>query len=88
MCKPTTCSYFDYLKIAIFDAVILSATLPRLHLVLGDFHVPTDTLVQKLFDFYFSYFFPCLALNVPKWLKVSNNRYHCSEESNACSTVP
>jgi len=44
--------------------VDLSATLSRLYRVLGDFHMPIDTLVQKVFaSFLLSTFVP-LALKL------------------------
>jgi len=43
----TTCPYFHNLKFDVFDAVFVSATLPRLDCVQADFHVSTE--VQNSF---------------------------------------
>jgi len=44
--------------------LVLSATLSRLYLVLGNFHTSTDVLVQNLFSFLIS---TCVSLaqNLP-----------------------
>ena len=41
--KMTTWPYFDNLNFDIFDAMVLRATLPRLHCTLPNFHVSNDT---------------------------------------------
>jgi len=43
----TNCAYLGNLKFDSFDSVVVSAALSRLHCVVGDFHVSSDTLVQK-----------------------------------------
>jgi len=47
-----TCPNFDNVQYDICGAVVLSITLSRLYIVLGDFHTSTDTLVHVLKTFY------------------------------------
>jgi len=44
----TTCPYFDNLKLGIFDAVFLNATLSRLNGELADFRVSNEVQISFL----------------------------------------
>jgi len=46
----TTCTFCDYLKFDVFDAVLLRATLSRLDCAQADIHVSTE--VQNSFLFF------------------------------------
>ena len=79
----TTCPCFDIPKFDIFDAVVLSATLPRLDCVAKTSMCPLTRWCKTFY--WFSDFYPCsigtkLARGVTLmvWLNVPNNRYHFS----------